>query len=112
MAAKTLRVYPGDAALVLPALRESSARDPDPDVKAVAAATLKAVTLAEVNRLAQLLKDPDENVRVLAAKALGKMGADAAPAVPALKEAAEKDKDADVKAVAKSAIEKITRPKP
>jgi HEAT repeat protein len=112
MAAKTLRFYPAEAGLAMPALRESITHDPDADVKAVARESLKLLTQAEVNRLAQLLKDRDENVRLLAAKALGRMGADAAPAVPALKDVADKDTDADVRAVAKSAVEKIARPKP
>jgi HEAT repeat protein len=114
LAAKALRSYPVEYVLVAPLLRESAEKDPDPDVKRVAGETLRLLTQAEVDRLVQLLqKDPDENVRVLAAKALGRMGADAKDAVKALQAAADKDKDADVKAVAKNAIEKITaKPKP
>jgi HEAT repeat protein len=106
MAAKALRTYPVDASLVLPLLRDAAANDPDPDVKRVAAESVEAVTKREVERLAGLLKDKDENVRVLAAKALGRMGLAAKDALPALKEAAE-DKDKDVSCVAKNAIEKI-----
>ncbi len=109
LAAKAVRNYSVDYAIVAPLLRESAAKDPDPDVKRVAKESLDLLTQAEVKRLVQLLKeDRDENVRVLAAKALGNMKADADSAVPALKEAVAKDTDPDVKCVAKNAIEMIT----
>jgi HEAT repeat protein len=111
MAAKALRTYPAEASLILPALRESAERDPDPDVKRVAAESVTEVTKRELTRLAQLLKDRDENVRMLAAKALGRMGPSAAAALPALHEAA-KDADADVGCVAKNAIAAIQSKKP
>jgi len=104
MAAKVLRSYPADPTMVLPLLRESAAKDPDPDVKRVAEETLKAVIHREVERLVGLLKDKDVNVRLLAAKALGQMGKEAAPAEAALKEVAEKDSDPDVKSVAARAL--------
>jgi HEAT repeat protein len=107
-AAKVLQAYPVDAALVLPLLRDSAAKDPDPDVKRVIEEALKIVTKREVERLVQLLKDADVNVRLLAARALGQLGKDAAPAEAALKQTAEKDSDPDVKSVAKRALEKIT----
>jgi HEAT repeat protein len=109
LAAKTVATFPAEYAIVASLLRESVAKDPDADVKRVARESLELITQAEVKRLVQLLKeDRDENVRVLAAKALGQMKGDAKTAVEALKEAAEKDKDPDVKCVAKNAIEKIT----
>jgi len=74
MAAKALRTYPAEASQVLPYLRMAADKDPDPDVKRVAAETVTAVTQREVARLEQLLKDRDENVRMLAAKALGTWG--------------------------------------
>jgi hypothetical protein len=107
LAAKALGAYPAEAPAVLPALREAAAKDPDADVRHVARESAERVQKAEVARLAQLLKDRDENVRVLAAKGLGRLGADATPAVPALEEAAAKDADADVRCVAQNALEKI-----
>jgi HEAT repeat protein len=107
MAAKALRRYPPDVAPVLPALREAAAKDPDLDVRRVAGESVRLVTQDEVTRLAQLLNDKDENVRLLAAKALGRMGLSAAAAAPALKEAAAKDSDPDVRAVAKNALAKV-----
>lgn len=108
LAARTLRAYPVEYALVAPALRESEAKDPDADVRKAAGEALKLLTVAEVNRLVALLKDRDENVRLLAAKALGRLGAEAKPAVPALKTVSNNDKeDADVRDVAKNAIKKI-----
>jgi HEAT repeat protein len=108
LAVKALRTFPADYALTAPLLREAKEKDPDADVKSAAAETLKVLTKAEVERLVQLLKDKDENVRVLAAKALGHLGSDAKSALPALKTTADTDKDADVRAVAKNAIGKIT----
>jgi HEAT repeat protein len=109
LAARTLRSYPVEYTVVAPLLRESAAKDPDPDVKRVADETLKVLTKAEVGHLVQFLKDRDENVRLLAAKTLGRMGADALDAVPALQAAVDNLKeDADVRAVARNAIQKIT----
>jgi HEAT repeat protein len=106
MAAKALRRYPADVAPVLPALREAT-KDPDADVRRVAEESVRVVTQDEVTRLAQLLKDKDDNVRLLAAKALGRMGPPAAAAAPVLKEAAVKDADPDVRCVAKNALAKV-----
>jgi HEAT repeat protein len=109
MAAKALRNYPAEAHLVLPHLREAT-RDPDADVKRVAEESVTQVTKQEVERLTQLLKDSDANVRMLAARALGRMGSSASSAVLALSKAANDDKeDADVRCVAKNALEKITK---
>lgn len=107
-AARSLRTSSGDYAAVHPALVQTAKTDPDPDVKHVAAASADEVAKGEATRLAKLLKDRDENVRLLAAKALGNMGPLAKDAVPALKEAAAKDADSDVKAVAQSALKKVT----
>jgi HEAT repeat protein len=60
----------------------------------------------EVIKLVQQLRDKDEFVRLKAAKALGKLGADAKDALPGLNDAL-KDDDADVRAVAKQAIATI-----
>jgi HEAT repeat protein len=106
MAARALRTFPAESALVLPVLREA-VKDPDPDVRRVAEESVKQVTKHEVERLTALLKDRNEDVRVLAAKAIGRMGAAAADALPALKKAAEEDADADVRSVANNAMQKI-----
>ncbi len=53
------------------------------------------------------LKDKDESVRLSAAKNLGKLGADAKDAIPALTVVASQDSDEDVRAVAKKALEAI-----
>jgi HEAT repeat protein len=106
-AARSLRTSSGDYAAVHPALLQTANTDPDPDVKHVAAESADQVARSEAARLAKLLKDRDENVRLLAAKALGKMGPLAREAVPALKEATAKDTDDDVKAVARSALRKV-----
>ena len=60
----------------------------------------------EVTKLVKQLRDKDEFVRLKAAKALGKLGADAKDALPALNEAL-KDDDADVRSVAKQALASI-----
>jgi HEAT repeat protein len=61
----------------------------------------------EVIKLVKQLRDKDEFVRLKAAKALGKLGADAKDALPALTDAL-KDEDADVRAVAKQAVATIS----
>jgi HEAT repeat protein len=61
----------------------------------------------EVIKLVKQLRDKDEFVRLKAAKALGKLGADAKDALPALTDTL-KDEDADVRAVAKQAIATIS----
>ncbi len=106
-AAKALRRYPADLAIVEPALREAAKGDLDADVRRVAKESADEVVKAEAGRLAQLLKDKDANVRLLAARALGRMGATARDAVPALTEAAAKDVDPDVRFVAAGALKKI-----
>jgi HEAT repeat protein len=107
MAARALRNFPADNAVVLPVLLAAT-KDPDPDVSRVAEESYRQVMQAEVNRLQQLLKDDkDERVRVLAAKALGRLGPAAAAAVDALTKAAKDDPDPDVQDVAKNALKKI-----
>lgn len=62
---------------------------------------------ADIPELIKQLKDKDEFVRLKAAKSLGKLGADAKDALVPLQEVAAKDADADVRAVAKQAVETI-----
>jgi HEAT repeat protein len=97
--------------VVLPALRVAAAKDPDSDVARVAAESVASVEQQEVARLERLLADRDDNVRLLAAKALGRMGSGAAKALPALQQAASKDPDRDVRSVAANAVDLI-RAKP
>jgi HEAT repeat protein len=109
LAARALRGYAGEYAVIMPLLRQSAEKDPDADVRKVAGESVKALTAAEVNRLVALLKDHDENVRLLAAKALGKMGTEAKEALPALRSLEQNPKeDDDVRVVAKNAIKKIS----
>ena len=65
-----------------------------------------AVPAAETGDLAQKLKDADPEVRRAAAQELGKMGAEAKPAVAALT-AALKDKDLYVRRFSAQALGEI-----
>jgi HEAT repeat protein len=67
---------------------------------------LPAAESTSVAKLIKQLKDSDEVVRLKAAKSLGKLGADAKDAIPALTQAL-KDTDEDVRSVAKAALAKI-----
>ena len=62
---------------------------------------------ADVKALINQLKDPDEAVRLKAAKALGKLKEKAKAAVPALTKAAKKDPDEDVRTVAQKSLDAI-----
>jgi HEAT repeat protein len=75
-------------------------------VLCVAISPCLADNKADVEKLVQQLKDKDEIVRLKAAKALGKLGAAAKDAIPALM-AALKDPDDDVRTVAMAALDKI-----
>jgi len=59
-----------------------------------------------VQKLIQQLQDPDETTRLRAAKELGKLGAAAASAIPAL-QTATKDADEDVRRVAANSLRTI-----
>src|SRR5262245_42258360 len=69
--------------------------------------TVAADEKTNVPALIKQLKDKNEIVRLKGAKTLGKLGAAAKDAVPALTEAAANDDDADVRSVAKKALESI-----
>jgi HEAT repeat protein len=70
------------------------------------AAPVLAADKADVAKFIKQLKSKDEIVRLKAAKSLGKLGADAKDAIPALTDAL-KDDDDDVRSVAKAALAKI-----
>jgi HEAT repeat protein len=110
LAAKALGGVTGEFGIVYPALIQATTEkgEPDADVRKVARESAERVARAEVIRLALLLRDRDENVRLLSAKALGKMGPLAAGAAAALTQAATKDPDPDVRAVAASALTKVS----
>ena len=61
---------------------------------------------SEVNSLIEKLKDPDEEVRQNAAKALGEIGPEAKAAIPALREALKDDYKA-VRKAAEDALKEI-----
>jgi hypothetical protein len=114
-AAKALAQYAGDAR-VLPALLKAM-NDPDADVALVATHSAKAVQTAlqplkqqTVDRLVQILRDPanDVNVRLVAAKALGSLGEDAASARDDLTRIANDPKaDPDLKSTAANALKML-----
>ena len=62
--------------------------------------------------LARLLQSDHKGMRRRAAEALGTLGQDAAPALPALRKVAGKDKDERTRAAAKKALEQIAAKKP
>jgi HEAT repeat protein len=87
-------------------------RDNDPDVRRQALLALRAVDPSrapgepEVSLYVLELKSPDDFARMRAAKALGRLGAVAAPALPALL-VATADSDPDVRRLAMDAINRI-----
>ncbi len=110
-AARSLGTLGPAAQSALPAL-EKLAQDPDEDVRAVAKAAVQKIRSgtsgdADVAKLAGQLADGDPLVRLKAAKALGEKGPAAQSAVQAMKKLLQ-DPDEDVRAVAASAIKKIT----
>jgi HEAT repeat protein len=135
-AVKSLEKLGADAKGALPQLAETAAKDPDEDVRTVAARALakikaavagadKAAALEELAKLlkdaggddkdvqakavaglVRLLKNDDEVVRQEAAKALGSAGLAGKAALKDLDDAA-KDPDAGVRKEARRAIDKI-----
>lgn len=63
--------------------------------------------MADPNRQLELLADPKPEIRRMAAKNLGAMGAEAEVAVSALEEMANNDPDEKARAAASEALQKI-----
>ncbi len=109
-AARALGAMGPAAAPALPGL-EKLLKDPDDDVRGVAAAAVQkikggAVGGADIDKLVGQLSDPDAMVRLKAAKTLGEKGAAAQSAAGAM-EKLLKDPDEDVRLVAGGALKKI-----
>jgi HEAT repeat protein len=88
-------------------------QDPDPDIRRVAASALRAVRpdLKEsdifVPAYIMDMQDRDENIRISAARSLGRLGPAAAAAIPALQKAAQSDQETEVRHAATEALTKI-----
>ncbi len=111
-AAKQLFALGPDARAALPELT-AALLDPDRDVSRQVLLALQAIrpgagaSKQAIGVYARDLSDPDEAVRLRAAKALAKLGPAARPALPALQAAARNDPDEDVRRVAADAIARI-----
>ncbi len=95
----------------IPAL-QNALKDADEDVRRVANSSLKAIHAATpidnpVQRLIRDLQNPDESVRLRAAKELGRIGPSAYEAIPYL-EKLTRDSDEDVRRVATTALARVT----
>jgi HEAT repeat protein len=111
-AAKALALKGPRAEAAAPAL-VLALQDNDADVRRAAVGALRAIqpnqrpTEAIMQVYIQDLEDSDDNVRLLAARALGRMGPAAAAAVPALQKATG-DVESDVRRAATEALGKIS----
>jgi hypothetical protein len=93
-----------------PALLRALSDDTDPTVRDWAAGALAGIGPADpqvIPGLTSLLQHRDANVRRIAVATLGRLGADAKPAVPALREAGDHDPDNGVRSLAKRAVQVI-----
>ncbi len=111
-AAKELGKLGAAATTAIPAL-QNALKDSDEDVRRVAANSLKVIqatqltaSAEQVQRMIRDLQSADESVRLKAAKDLGKLGAAAAEAIPALQKILQ-DPDEDVRRVAANTIRMI-----
>lgn len=64
-------------------------------------------TTTDVNALTQGLSNEAARVRIISARRLGELGAEADPAVPKLQELANNDPDEGVRKIAAEAVQKI-----
>jgi HEAT repeat protein len=114
-AAKKLAAFGVAARGAIPALNQAL-NDPDRDVSRQALHALQAIRPGLIPDKATLgvyirdLTDADESIRLRAAKSLGKFGAAARAAVPALQAVTRNDTDEDVRRVAGDAITRIQGP--
>jgi HEAT repeat protein len=111
-AVKKLIALGPDGRAAAPALTDALS-DPDPDVRRLAITALIAVQPnvrlpeAAITVFVTDLQDPDEGIRLRAAKELGRFGPAALSAVAALQAAARNDPDLDVRRVAADALFRI-----
>lgn len=110
-AAKELGKLGAAARDAIPAL-QGALKDADEDVRRVAASSLKAIQAAQpmdnpIQRLIRELQNPDESLRLRAAKELGKIGPTAYEAIPYLEKLLQ-DPDEDVRRVATTALARVT----
>ncbi len=75
-----------------------------PTERSQAVGALRAIDLDDLGMLQSLLNHKEATVRGLASDALGRLGPTAAPALPQLREKAEKDPEEKVRQVAKKAV--------
>ncbi|MCS6864639.1 MAG: HEAT repeat domain-containing protein [Gemmataceae bacterium] len=115
-AAKALGDLGAVARTAIPALTQVL-KDTDHDVRRAAIAAIRAIepnavpSEALIRAIAEDLRDPDPNRRLIAARTLGQIGPAAAIVAPAL-EALRADPDADVRRAAAAAFARVTAPPP
>ncbi len=86
-------------------------RNPSPRLRALAARALgETRDAAAVPALLEALRDPDDEVRLGAVQALGRIGRTAAPAVPVLREAL-RDPRPEIRAAAARSLDAIAAPR-
>lgn len=113
-AAKALAALKSEAADAVPALTVALA-DTDPDVRRAVIAAVRAVqpdakpSKELVQAFAADLTDPDDGVRLLAVRALGRLGYAAAAAIPEVEKLLT-DPDRDVRKAAAEAVLKMAVP--
>lgn len=109
-AARQLATLGPAAKLAIPALKEAAENDADEVVRIAARRALQAAVDTQSKEtlatLLQQLQDKNPLVRLQAATRLGKLGASAKSALPALKQALT-DSDEDVRLVARRSVEAI-----
>lgn len=111
-AAKKIATFGPDGKSAIPDLT-TALLDPDRDVSRQALLALAAIRPGLANSRQAVavyvrdLSDPDEAVRLRAAKSLAKLGPAARPALSALQAAARNDPDEDVRRVATDAMARI-----